>query len=184
MTVQELTDYAKSFAGKVQYVFGGEDVANGKLDCSSYIQTVYAKAGVSLPRTTQEQANVGSHVDPSDAKEGDMVMFKNTYTTGISHVGYYLGNNQVLHNSSNGITISDLSSGYYAEHFAEFRRVLDDKTMSSIKTSGSDVSGVGDSESEISLDGGLWYQIVKIAVVAVCILLGFLFLMNGLKVEV
>lgn len=183
MTVQELTAYAKSYIGKVKYVFGGEDVENGNLDCSSYIQLVYGKAGVSLPRTTQEQAKVGTHVDPSEAKEGDMVMFQNTYTNGISHVGYYLGNNKVLHNSSSGLTISDLSSGYYAEHFAEFRRVLDDKTMSSIKTTGSDVINNG-SANDVELDGGIWYSVVKAVMIGVCVLLGFLFLLIGLKVEV
>lgn len=179
MTVKELTDYAKSFTGKVKYVFGGNDVKNGQLDCSSYIQAVYRKAGVELPRTTQEQAKIGTYVKPEDAKEGDMVMFQNTYTNGISHVGYYLGGGKVLHNSSNGITISDLTSGYYAEHFSQFRRVLDDKTMAAVN-----VSGVENSGEDVLLNGGIWYVVVRMVIIALAILFGLLFFAKSMNLEV
>ena len=179
MTVKDLTDYAKSFAGKVKYVFGGNNVENGELDCSSYIQTVYKKAGVELPRTTQEQAKSGTYVKPENAKEGDMVMFQNTYTNGISHVGYYLGDGKVLHNSSNGITISDLTSGYYAEHFSQFRRVLDDKTMAAVN-----VSGVENSNKDVSLNGGMWYVVIRMVSIALSIIFGMLFFAKSMNLEV
>ncbi|MFJ1793297.1 C40 family peptidase [Kitasatospora griseola] len=64
-------------------------------DCSGLMVWAYAQAGVSLPRTSQEQATVGTNVgtDWRNAQPGDLVIYKSDR----SHVGMYIGNGQVVH---------------------------------------------------------------------------------------
>ncbi|MER5641283.1 NlpC/P60 family protein [Kitasatospora sp. NPDC002227] len=72
-------------------------------DCSGLMLWAYAKAGVSLPRTSQEQAGVGTNVgtDWHHAQPGDLVIYKSDR----SHVGMYIGNGQVVHAPRAGETV-------------------------------------------------------------------------------
>lgn len=106
------------------YVFGA---SNGKsFDCSGYTQYVYKQNGISIPRTTSSQANVGTKVSKSNLKVGDLVIFSNTYKRGPSHAGIYLGNNNFIHASSGGkkVMVSSLNSSYYRTKFSYGRRVF------------------------------------------------------------
>ncbi|MBP2048903.1 cell wall-associated NlpC family hydrolase [Streptomyces griseochromogenes] len=73
------------------YVWG----ANGPsgFDCSGLMQWSYARAGVHLPRTSQEQRYAGRHIPLSQARPGDLVVYRGD----ASHVGMYVGNGQVVH---------------------------------------------------------------------------------------
>ncbi|MEU0006375.1 NlpC/P60 family protein [Streptomyces sp. NPDC006314] len=73
------------------YVWG----ANGPsgFDCSGLMQWSYAHAGIHLPRTSQEQRFAGRQVPLSQARPGDLVV----YRSDASHVGMYVGNGQVIH---------------------------------------------------------------------------------------
>ncbi|MER5907876.1 NlpC/P60 family protein [Streptomyces mirabilis] len=73
------------------YVWGatGPDA----FDCSGLAQAAYRAAGISLPRTTYAQINAGSRVSRSELRPGDLVFFY----SGISHVGIYVGNGQMIH---------------------------------------------------------------------------------------
>ncbi|GAA0500061.1 C40 family peptidase [Streptomyces olivaceiscleroticus] len=62
-------------------------------DCSGLMQWAYARAGVSLPRTSQQQRYAGRQVPLSQARPGDLVV----YRSDASHVGMYVGNGQVVH---------------------------------------------------------------------------------------
>ncbi|MET9529107.1 NlpC/P60 family protein [Streptomyces sp. NPDC006649] len=81
---------ARSALGR-PYVWG----ANGPsgFDCSGLMQWAYAHAGVSLPRTSQEQRYAGRRIPLSQARPGDLVV----YRSDASHVAMYVGNGQVLH---------------------------------------------------------------------------------------
>ncbi|MEP6746181.1 MAG: NlpC/P60 family protein [Bacteroidota bacterium] len=98
------------------YHFGGNN-KNG-IDCSAFSGNLMtAVFGVGLPRMAKEQYSVCEHVKKDDLEEGDLVFFHTT-RKGISHVGVYLGNNKFVHASLNyGVTISDMSDGYYARAF-------------------------------------------------------------------
>ncbi|MYT27790.1 C40 family peptidase [Streptomyces sp. MspMP-M5] len=65
----------------------------GAFDCSGLTQWAYGKAGVSLPRTSQAQRGAGARVPLSQARPGDLVI----YRSDASHVGMYVGNGQVVH---------------------------------------------------------------------------------------
>lgn len=113
---------AKSFLG-VPYVWGGQSPSG--FDCSGYINYVFGKHGITLPRTAAEQFNVGTSVSKSNLIPGDLVYFT-TYKEGPSHVGIYLGNGQFIHASSGKeeVTISSLSSNYYTSRYIGAKRVI------------------------------------------------------------
>ncbi|MFE7284713.1 NlpC/P60 family protein [Streptomyces noursei] len=62
-------------------------------DCSGLTQWAYNQAGVSLPRTSQAQRGAGARIPLSQARPGDLVI----YRSDASHVGMYVGNGQVVH---------------------------------------------------------------------------------------
>ncbi|MFE2676475.1 C40 family peptidase [Streptomyces hygroscopicus] len=62
-------------------------------DCSGLTQWAYARAGVAIPRTSQAQAHAGQPVPLSQARPGDLVV----YRSDASHVAIYAGNGQVIH---------------------------------------------------------------------------------------
>ena len=102
-TGNSIVDYAYQFLG-TPYVWAGTSPSG--FDCSGFTQYVFRNAaGVSLPRTTYEQINVGTPVAYSDLQPGDLV-FPHT-----GHVGIYVGNGQMIHAPSTGDVIK-VSSVY------------------------------------------------------------------------
>jgi cell wall-associated NlpC family hydrolase len=81
---------ARSALGR-PYVWGASGPSG--FDCSGLMQWSYAHAGIQLPRTSQEQRFAGRHVPLSQARPGDLVI----YRSDASHVGMYVGNGQVIH---------------------------------------------------------------------------------------
>ncbi|SCX38390.1 Cell wall-associated hydrolase, NlpC family [Klenkia marina] len=87
---------AQKYLG-VPYLWGGTDPAKG-LDCSGFTQRVYADLGITIPRTSSQQATAGTAVAGlADARPGDLVFFDNSSArAGIDHVGIYLGNGKMI----------------------------------------------------------------------------------------
>ncbi len=88
---------ARNYLG-VPYLWGGTDPNQG-VDCSGLVQDVYSEAGISLPRTSQEQATVGTPVASlAEAQPGDLVFFPGSDGTAASpgHVGIYIGNGEMI----------------------------------------------------------------------------------------
>lgn len=105
------------------YIWGGSTPSG--FDCSGFVQYVMKQSGISLPRTTGEQVKVGTAISKSALQPGDLVFLQNTYKTGVSHVGIYIGDGKMIHaSSSKGVTISDLSGSYYTKHYHSSRRIL------------------------------------------------------------
>jgi cell wall-associated NlpC family hydrolase len=76
-------------------------------DCSGLVQWSFKKAGINLPRTSQQQSGVGTPVGKSDLRPGDLVFFHRP----VSHVGIYIGGGKIVHasNKKSPVKISDLS---------------------------------------------------------------------------
>ncbi|MEV6049595.1 NlpC/P60 family protein [Streptomyces sp. NPDC052107] len=82
------------------YVYGASGPSS--FDCSGLTSWAYAQAGVSIPRTSEAQANIGSRIyDQSQLKVGDLVFFYGD----LHHVGLYAGNGQVLHAPHTGAVV-------------------------------------------------------------------------------
>ncbi|OXY91063.1 NlpC/P60 family protein [Streptomyces diastatochromogenes] len=81
---------ARSALGR-PYVWGATGPSG--FDCSGLMQWSYGHAGVHLPRTSQEQRYAGRQIPLSQARPGDLVV----YRSDASHVAMYVGNGQVIH---------------------------------------------------------------------------------------
>jgi cell wall-associated NlpC family hydrolase len=82
------------------YVYGSSGPSS--FDCSGLTSWAYAQAGVSIPRTSQAQAGIGTRIySPSDLKVGDLVFFYGD----LHHVGFYAGNGQILHAPRTGTVV-------------------------------------------------------------------------------
>lgn len=106
----------------IRYRYGG--MSSRGIDCSGFTSTVFARNGIRLPRTAQEQASKGKAVGKGELKAGDLVFFHTVRGRRVGHVGIYIGNGKFIHASSGAkkVKVSPLS-GYYSRHYVGARRV-------------------------------------------------------------
>lgn len=112
----------------IPYRYGGTTTAG--FDCSGFVQHVFGENGITLGRSSRDQAREGVPVEISDLKPGDLVFFtmRPKRHNSIDHVGLYIGNGQFIHASSyrsREITIEDLESGSYLTKLVGARRILE-----------------------------------------------------------
>jgi len=105
----------------VSYKFGGN--SRKGIDCSAYMQRVFAdEFALSLPRSSHEQAKLGSRISKHDLDTGDLVFFKTSPQD--RHVGVYIGEGKFIHASSSaGVTVSTLDNQYWKKHYEQARRI-------------------------------------------------------------
>jgi cell wall-associated NlpC family hydrolase len=106
------------------YVWGGTSPSG--FDCSGFTQYVYARWGIAIPRTSEEQATIGTPVASlASAQPGDLLFFAGSDGTASSpgHVGIYVGNGEMIDSPYTGTTVQvqPLSS---AGPIVAIRRVL------------------------------------------------------------
>lgn len=104
------------------YLWGGELPETG-FDCSGFMQYLYGKRGVQLPRVAEDQAAVGIPVPPEGLRAGDAIFFADS-SGYIHHEGMYLGDGYFVHAPKTGdvVKISSLYESYYAGQYAGARR--------------------------------------------------------------
>jgi cell wall-associated NlpC family hydrolase len=92
-----IVDYAVSTQGKTQYVYNADPAkAPWIADCSSWVQYIYKRYGISLPRTSPLQSHVGFPVSFQSMKKGDLMFFGSSGR--VTHVGIYMGNGYYISN--------------------------------------------------------------------------------------
>jgi len=120
----EIVRTAKSFLD-VPYRWGGASPVRG-FDCSGFSMTVYQLNGLNMPRSSKAQWKVGMPINRDQLSKGDLVFFATTGSGEVSHVGIYLGENNIIHAPGWGkkIRIDSLSKKYYRRHFVGMKSYL------------------------------------------------------------
>lgn len=129
--VNALIKTAHKYIG-VPYVFGAKPYPQSKVfDCSSYVQYVYGKYGVDLPRSSRKQATVGKPVSRDNLRKGDLLFF---YLPGryksnkiVGHVGIYIGNGKMIHSSNkpkDGVQVTSINKSFWKKTYLSARRVV------------------------------------------------------------
>lgn len=107
---QQALAFAKRQVGK-PYRYGAAGPSS--YDCSGLTVAAWRSAGVSLPRTSQQQYSQGHRIAKSSLRPGDLVFF---YGQSPSHVAVFAGNGMIIHSPrpGRGVEYSKLSYMPYA----------------------------------------------------------------------
>ena len=115
----QIVQIALEYLG-VPYVWGGSSPSG--FDCSGLAQYVYARCGITIPRTSRDQFASGSRI-PADRldllKPGDLVFFGTNGDPGrVHHVGIYCGDGDFINAPATGETVrvSSLTGRIAARH--------------------------------------------------------------------
>lgn len=110
---EKVLAFARAQIGK-PYVWGATGPSS--YDCSGLTQAAWKAAGVSIPRTTWDQVNVGTRIATADLQPGDLVFFYDD----ISHVGIYKGDGMMIHAPKPGANVRE-ESIYYMPIYGSVR---------------------------------------------------------------
>ncbi len=117
----EIEQFFQKWQG-TEYGYGG--TTQNAVDCSALMVHAYRDLyAIRLPRTTEQQADLGNRIRQKNLKAGDLIFFKTGFRT--RHVGIYVGNGYFVHSSqSKGVMKSTLYSSYWAEHYWKAKRLV------------------------------------------------------------
>ncbi len=93
---QAVVDYALQFVGN-PYAYGGTSLTDG-VDCSGFVQQVYAHFGYALSHSTYTQIDEGIGVSYEEAEPGDLILY-------WGHVALYMGDGKIVHAKDYGYGI-------------------------------------------------------------------------------
>ncbi|OCA87079.1 C40 family peptidase [Pseudobacillus wudalianchiensis] len=122
--IKNITDYALKLKG-VPFKVGGTTIKG--FDASGYVQHVFGKYGVKLPRNSAEIYKKGVPVAKDKLKKGDLVFYNTTGKKGntVSFVAIYLDKNQMIGVSTkSGVTIIDMNNNYWKTKFVGAKRIV------------------------------------------------------------
>lgn len=106
LNVETISEMAKQFLN-VPYLWSGRSFFG--IDCSGFVQLIYKVHGISLPRESQQQSEIGEVLSfVEESKPGDLAFFENEEGK-ICHVGMMLSNHEIIH-ASGKVRIDSLDS--------------------------------------------------------------------------
>ena len=128
--VPRVLDLADGFVG-TPYVSGGTTPAGG-FDAAGFVQYVFGREGLELPRTVRQLAQTGMTVSTrtGNLRPGDLLFFANDGVT-PDHVAIYAGRDRILHATGSGgsVRYDVLGEGargaWFSAHLVAARRVVD-----------------------------------------------------------
>ncbi len=110
----------------VPYVLGARYGQTNTFDCSSFIKTIYAKEGISLPRVSRQQAKVGERISQQELRVGDLLFFTGKQSRRqIAHVAMYAGSGLMIHTyGKGGVQYTAINHPIWRQRFVMARRVV------------------------------------------------------------
>ncbi|HLZ28968.1 MAG TPA: C40 family peptidase [Chloroflexota bacterium] len=119
----QVADLAEHYVGS-RYIWGGASPTG--FDCTGFVMWVFGQFAVSLPHNEAGQLASGASISADDLAPGDVVVFANTYRSGLSHVGIYVGDGQFVHaaNESTGVIVNNLWDDYWGPRFVGASRPI------------------------------------------------------------
>jgi gamma-D-glutamyl-L-lysine dipeptidyl-peptidase len=148
-TPEGLIRIARSFMG-IPYLWGGTTAKAA--DCSGFMQSVFFRNGVILPRDASQQCMQGSKVDITNGLDslepGDLLFFGavDKETVRVSHVALYLGDTEFIH-ASGRVMIGSLDPT--RKNYDESRR----KSMVAARR----ITGIPDKNGIMTISTHAWY---------------------------
>lgn len=98
VTGNPIADSAQKYLG-TPYVWGGESMEEGGMDCSGFVYNALKDAGYKVGRTTaQGYRSQGTAVSKGEMQPGDLIFFGSN-PKNASHIGIYIGNGQMIHSA-------------------------------------------------------------------------------------
>ncbi|MBW7454841.1 NlpC/P60 family protein [Paenibacillus sepulcri] len=123
---RKVISFARSYKGKLMYIFGEKEINIGYGDCSGFCNYVFSKTtGIDIGDKTSLQIKQGKKIPKNEARTGDIIFFKNTYRKAVSHVGivtkpgYFIGLQ-----SRGGCRERGYLNGFWKNKFMHIRRIL------------------------------------------------------------
>ena len=96
-TKKDMVAYAQSLQDVTTYVYGGNNFPY-QVDCSAWVQGIFKKFGVELPRVSRDQAKTGTPVTFKQLQLGDLMYFSTRADKVITHVAIYMGDDLWISN--------------------------------------------------------------------------------------
>lgn len=113
---QALVNEAYTWLG-TRYEYGGHSKSG--TDCSGLVMEVFLRVlNLKLPRASYQQQAFCKVIERGQLSPGDLVFFSGQPGGGVSHVGIYVGDNQMIHASaSKGVMVSNIFEKYFVNHY-------------------------------------------------------------------
>ena len=117
---EAIADFALTLQG-TPYRYGGATRAG--FDCSGLVFYSHQQLGLSVPRTSRDQAEAAREIKESKLRRGDLVFFK-IGSRRVNHVGIYVGDRRFVHAPGSGkpVTVNSLDDEYYERRFSSAGR--------------------------------------------------------------
>ena len=167
-TAAELVEYALSWVGVTQYVWGAgrayETDWQDYTDCSGFVHGVFSHFGFEIGGTTVYMEGSGTLVDTNStakALPGDIILF---FTGDIApgnstHVGIYIGNGQMVHCTGSRSNTTPETAGpgvmvtmvSYTTRQYQVRRIIPEDASGGVGTGGHRVDPTNYSTSDLQL---------------------------------
>ncbi|MFT8871524.1 MAG: LysM peptidoglycan-binding domain-containing protein [Sporolactobacillus sp.] len=156
---QDIVSEALQYQG-TPYAYGASTGSTASFDCSSFTKYIFKTVyGVTLPRTSAQQATQGTAVSRNALQVGDLLFFDTVGDGGIHHVGIYTGNGQMISSElTYGVHLTNVFSGGGAQSYWQSKFVKAVRITAASAAGASAVPASAGSPSSYTVQSGdsLW----------------------------
>ena len=123
---EKLVESALEYVG-APYKYGSTGPKS--FDCSGFTSFIIKKnLNIKLPRRSEDIYNSCHHVEKGELEIGDLVFFKASKNSGITHVGIYIGDDKFISALSDGprtgVQVSSMNGRYWGPRFYGVGRLI------------------------------------------------------------